>query len=237
MLYTLIAEEIANQELRSKLGATPANSVNSTINRSIAEKGDESPFVKVDRGKYFLRKMAESKDDEAINRKSVSDENETGAIGALGMFWRSSEVNWKRMPRLLGQQQAGADTIDFCDQVGIYLLHDRERVIYIGRVIDRPMGQRLYEHTKDRLNGRWDRFSWFGIRTVSEDGKLLPVVETVSSNADLITTLEAVLIEALEPPQNRRRGDQLATIEYLQAADPDRGAAKKSLIASLLTEL
>jgi predicted mannosyl-3-phosphoglycerate phosphatase (HAD superfamily) len=33
--------------------------------------------------------------------------------------------------------------------------------------------------------------------------------------------LEAVLIEALEPRQNRRRGDDLAAVEYIQNEDPE----------------
>ena len=35
-------------------------------------------------------------------------------------------------------------------------------------------------------------------------------------------TLEALLIEALEPPQNRKRGDDFSAIEYIQDMDPER---------------
>jgi hypothetical protein len=31
--------------------------------------------------------------------------------------------------------------------------------------------------------------------------------------------MEALLIEGLEPPQNRRRGDDFRAVEYLQAED------------------
>ena len=33
--------------------------------------------------------------------------------------------------------------------------------------------------------------------------------------------MEALLIEALEPPQNRKRGDDLGGAEYLQVRDPE----------------
>lgn len=237
MIYTAIAEEIANQELRSKLGATPANTVNAIMNRSINEKSDESPFVRTGRGIYALRSALEDVPNQRGKQIGEDSDTHSGMVRSLGMYWRASEVNWKRNPRLLGQQQAGSDVLDFCTQIGIYLLHDRERVIYVGRSIDRAMGQRLFEHTRDRLNGRWDRFSWFGLKAVSDDGKLEEVEPINSSVSVLISTMEAILIEAMEPPQNRRRGDQLSAIEYLQAADPESGDDKKKLIASLLTQI
>ena len=37
----------------------------------------------------------------------------------------------------------------------------------------------------------------------------------------MIGTLEALLIEALEPPQNRKRGDDFSSVEYIQDIDPE----------------
>lgn len=37
----------------------------------------------------------------------------------------------------------------------------------------------------------------------------------------LIVTMEALLIEGLEPPQNRKRGDGFNAVEFLQVEDPD----------------
>jgi hypothetical protein len=81
------------------------------------------------------------------------------------------------------------------------------------------LGKRLYEHTLDRLNSRWNRFSWFGLLDVSENGDLRES-KLNTSMAALVATLEALLIEALEPPQNRKRGDDLSGVEYLQGTDP-----------------
>jgi hypothetical protein len=82
------------------------------------------------------------------------------------------------------------------------------------------MGKRLYEHTIDRLGSRWNRFSWFGLLNVTDEGGLVeaPIKVTLPS---LIATLEALLIEALEPPQNRKRGDDFSVMEYIQDIDPE----------------
>ena len=39
--------------------------------------------------------------------------------------------------------------------------------------------------------------------------------------AKLGPALEAILVEALEPRQNRKRGDDLAAVEYVQMEDPE----------------
>ena len=39
--------------------------------------------------------------------------------------------------------------------------------------------------------------------------------------AAMISTLEALLIESLEPPQNRKRGDNFSAVEYIQDIDPE----------------
>lgn len=99
-------------------------------------------------------------------------------------------------------------------------LYDHHTVVYVGRSIERPLGKRLLEQTADRLNSRWNRFSWFGLLDVNDTGQL---VETPFNNtlAGTIATLEALLIEALEPPQNRKRGDDLSAIEYIQDIDAE----------------
>lgn len=55
---------------------------------------------------------------------------------------------------------------------GNYLLYNCREVVYVGRTTDRPLGKRLYEHTIDRMSARWDRFLWFGLLPVSDDGSL-----------------------------------------------------------------
>lgn len=117
-------------------------------------------------------------------------------------------------------QQIGATPVDFCGQLGIYLLYDGREVVYVGRTTERPLGRRLYEHTLDRMSVRWDRFSWFGLLPVSETGELGKLPASFAATK-LIPALEAILIEALEPRQNRKRGDDLAAVEYIQKSDPE----------------
>ena len=111
------------------------------------------------------------------------------------------------------------------NQTGIYLLHDFRDILYIGRAIDSSLGSRLLVHTRDRLKTRWNRFSWFGFRAVKANGTL----DRISDNyelRDVISAMEALLIEALEPPQNRRGGDGFQGIEYIQAEDPKKKEAR-----------
>lgn len=239
MHYTDIAEAIVERELRQKVGATPANTVSANITTEIRQFGDSSAFVRVKRGEYMLRKHYEGEGSlqeapvDSSDLVDIASEEETGIIRAFGMYWRRNLIRWSSSPKLLGQQSRGAESVDFSSQEGIYLLHDGRETVYVGRGTDRSIGRRLFEHTYDRLNGRWDRFSWFGLLSVSEDGKLSPQPASVEQNV-LIATLEALLIEALEPPQNRKRGDEFRAVEYLQVEDPSLWKRQR---ARLLDEL
>jgi hypothetical protein len=178
-----------------------------------------------------------------INRSVRQKETENKSeyqydiVSSFGMFWRRKFVDCCATPSILGMQQIGAEPVDFSKQIGIYLLYDSREIIYVGRSTDRPLGSRLYEHTRDRLSTRWDRFSWFGLLPVSDKGTLgtLPK-EYVSSK--IIPALEAILIEALEPRQNRKRGDDLSAVEYVQKEDPVIDLKRnKAILESALKKL
>lgn len=90
---------------------------------------------------------------------------------------------------------------------------------------------------RDRLNGRWDRFSWFGLRNVTEDGELGPS-EFTASREQIISLMEAILIEALEPPLNRKRGDDFSEREFLQAEDPTlKNKSQRAVLERLMAQL
>ncbi len=148
------------------------------------------------------------------------DETSDSIIHSFGMYWQRDLVVWRNDPKMYGKQQALSKPVDFGKQKGIYILYDHHTVVYVGRSIDRPLGKRLYEHTVDRLGSRWNRFSWFGLLDVTQEGNLRETTFNTSL-AILVATLEALLIEALEPPQNRKRGDDLSAIEYIQDVDPE----------------
>lgn len=224
--YNEITERIIANHLRSSLGATPAATVNAQISSSIKHDGRESPYIRIAPGTFAPSKRntdpiahANAKLTPTVDEPEESEAQYT-IVSSFGMFWRRDAVQWAATPKLLGIQQLGATPVDFNAQLGIYLLYDGREVIYIGRTTDRPLGRRLYEHTLDRLAARWDRFSWFGLLPVSETGRLEALPETYGA-AMLIPALEAILIEALEPRQNRKRGDDLSAAEFMQKEDPE----------------
>ena len=148
------------------------------------------------------------------------DEEQYDVITSFGMYWQRDAVDWSSGCAVWGKQHPSADPVNFHDQLGIYLLYDVQGLVYVGRSTERPLGRRLYEHTKDRMATRWDRFSWFGLRPVSEEGRLGDLPDKYLPNT-LVPAFEALLIEALEPRQNRKRGDDLSAVEYIQHDDPE----------------
>lgn len=237
--YSEISQLILSRGYYKTEGATPDATVNAQLTTSIKREGEKSPFLKVGRGTFALKTnhkqhpIAKSKKVETIElapatpkvlkeaqSASIEEEIDESVIRCLGMYWQRDLVVWKSDPRIFGKQQALSKPVDFSQQRGIYILYDHHTVVYVGRSVDRPMGRRLYEHTIDRLGSRWNRFSWFGLLSVTDQGALIesPLKVTLPS---LIATLEALLIEALEPPQNRKRGDDFTVMEYIQDVDPE----------------
>lgn len=234
MHYTDIAQAVADRGLKTSFGATPAASVATTISISIQHDREASPFIKVSRGYYALKGNTDAISGVEATKPDEVKEEEAGLINAFGMYWRRDNVIWTSTPKILGQQQSSSDPVDFHEQKGVYLLHDGSKVVYVGRTTDQPLGLRLKQHTGDRLNGRWDRFSWFGVFEVSEDGGLSSLPPSIFNLDSLIATMEALLIEGLEPPQNRKRGDDFSAVEFIQVEDP---AVRKSQIVQLIDRL
>jgi hypothetical protein len=234
--YSEISELILSKGYYKTEGATPDATVNAQISASIKHEREKSPFLRVSRGTFALRSgvgqgAAKAEPTVALppvtpkilkeaQTASLEEEPDESVIRCLGMYWQRELVVWKNDPKIFGKQQALSKPVDFGSQRGIYILYDHHTVVYVGRSVDRPMGRRLYEHTIDRLGSRWNRFSWFGLLNVTDEGRLVeaPIKVTLAS---LIATLEALLIEALEPPQNRKRGDDFSVMEYIQDIDPE----------------
>lgn len=228
--YTEISEQILSRGYYQTDGATPAATVNAQLAASIKHDGVKSPFIRVGRGIFALKNspaaamtsepatISKQKKVETLVESDV--ELSESIIHSFGMYWQRDLVIWRNDPKMYGKQQAFSKPVDFGKQKGIYILYDHHTVVYVGRSIDRPLGKRLFEHTIDRLGSRWNRFSWFGLLDVTPDGSLRETALNTSLAA-LIATLEALLIEALEPPQNRKRGDDFSAIEYVQDIDPE----------------
>lgn len=226
MHYNEISEQILSQGHYKTDGATPAATVNARLAFSIKHEGDKSPYMRVGKGVFALRNNNLPVPNSAPEKQKVKpitevdEELSDSIIHSFGMYWQRDLVVWKNDPKMYGKQQAFSKPVDFGKQKGIYILYDQHTVVYVGRSIDRPLGKRLFEHTVDRLGSRWNRFSWFGLLDVTQEGNLreLPLNTSLAS---LVSTLEALLIEALEPPQNRKRGDDFSASEYIQDIDPE----------------
>lgn len=233
--YKEITDRILEQNLKDG-GATPAATVNAVLAGAI--KKADSPFVKASPALYRLL-------DAPTEDSAGVEEEPTHVVTSFGLYWDRSAVSWKATPHLWGEYQtAGAakanlTQVDFGPQHGVYLLHDIREVIYVGRTTSGALGKRLSDHTKDKLRGRWNRFSWFGFRPVGEDGKLGPKIEEFPSAfrmENLIALVEAILIESLEPRQNKKAGDDFRATEYRQVRDPGIEDRKRKLIEALVAQ-
>ena len=71
---------------------------------------------------------------------------------------------------------------------------------------------------------------FFGLIPVSESGQLEAFPDRYEA-AKLIPAFEAILVKALEPRQNRKRGDDLAAVKSIQRSDPK---IKKKRVKSTL---
>ncbi len=228
--YTEISELILSRGYYETDGATPAATVSAQLASSIKHDGEKSPFMRVSKGVFALKNspaaVIVSASTPSFKQKKLETlaeadvELSDSIIHSFGMYWQRDLVVWRKDPKMYGKQQALSKPVDFGKQKGIYILYDHHTVVYVGRSIDRPLGKRLFEHTVDRLGSRWNRFSWFGLLDVTQEGSLREAALNTSL-ASLIATLEALLIEALEPPQNRKRGDDFSAIEYIQDIDPE----------------
>ena len=219
--YTEVGDRIAKDGLTRSVGAKPANQANVALHKLV----EEGRVQKVGRGLFAIPEIAlqESESTEAI----VSDPGRL-TVNAYGLYWSRSLVDWEATTsgRLLGN--AGGTPVNFADQDGIYLLHTGNEVVYVGqsRTPNSQAGLfgRLRSHHMDhRKTDRWDTFSWFGFKPVSETGELLPAPESATIG-DVINIIEAMFIEGLMPRLNMRRGEGtkewLEANQYFQVEDP-----------------
>jgi hypothetical protein len=242
--YTEIAELIAERGYRKSLGATPQDTVSANVTTDINTNKEKSIFAKVDRGIYILRKFLDDRSqliseepEKQTETKEKLPKERLKLVNAFGIFWNRNFVHWKSNPDLLGIQQIGATEVNFKDQRGIYLLYDGREIIYVGQAIEQTLGQRLKQHTSDRLSGRWDRFSWFGFYSVNDKGHLLDRKKFESLDIQVLAdTLESILIESVEPRQNRKQGNTLSGMEYLQQESSEIKKKRKEELIRELTE-
>ena len=156
-------------------------------------------------------------------------------IKSMGLFWLRTDVFWGTKGQGncgtllgLGKLAKRKGIVDFWEQVGVYALYTADyELVYVGQAgagKRRALGDRLKDHTKDELAGRWDFFSWFGVRSVNKSGKLqaTSLPKRLASGREVLNVLETICIEVAEPSLNWRRGHVRGIQRYLQYRDAKR---------------
>lgn len=229
MHYSEIAGEILSKKYKpGTTTANPAANVYTNIYTSIKSEGEKSPFVQSGKGMFCLNPSLKT-----AKTKMKEVEKDENLIKAAGIFWKRELVNWKTKARLLGRQVSGSSIVDFSNQKGIYILYDNHSPVYVGMTKDQTLGKRLSDHTKTKLSGRWNRFSWLGVLEVGDDGNLLEPENITCNIESFISAVEAILIETLEPPRNMKAGDGFNAYEYLQAEDTSLDDTIEDIIEKL----
>jgi hypothetical protein len=147
-------------------------------------------------------------------------------IKATGLYWNPDVIEWGRQGRgnkgrLKGtcSDPKGTFEADFWDATGVYVLYLEFRPVYVGLATAR-LGERLREHLSDRHAGRWDMFSWFSLSKPLRSGKGVSKVGTRQLGEKvLVETLEAVMIQAFQPPLNRKNNAVPDALDVKQQGD------------------
>lgn len=153
-------------------------------------------------------------------------------IHNYGLFWRKAWVHWGRGSNAghLKGLRVGAKTgvpVDFRYQQGVYCLYDESfKLVYVGQAggkNDQRLLRRLSQHREDAVSERWSRFSWFGVRQVLQTGELKAEKDSAHPEiGDVLNHIEAILIAAAEPVQNRQGGKFGDRVEqYIQYRDDE----------------
>jgi hypothetical protein len=159
-------------------------------------------------------------------RKRSCGEADCRLRRVVGPPYRRMGFAWSREPRTpMGVREGETRARHRCmGSEGIYVLFQDWSVVYVGKTGDQPLGRRLKQHRVDDVAGRWDRFSWFGVRNINSDGSLgaTPLPSRQVRAKEVIDTLEAVSNQSHDaitesPPREHPRS---------QAAHPTCAASK-----------
>ena len=169
------------------------------------------------------------------------------SIKNYGLMWDRDGVRWSgsrgNAGRLMGQGPignpvGGQSEVDFRRQIGVYILYRNESVVYVGQTGsgNKRLFSRLKDHRTDHLADRWDKFSWFGVRNVNQDGSLsraqgeLPRTLTA---AEILDLLEGLLIKVVEPPLNKQGAKWSSMGQYYQLPEGWSAWSDRDLLIAL----
>ncbi|KAF1707474.1 GIY-YIG nuclease family protein [Pseudoxanthomonas sacheonensis] len=151
-------------------------------------------------------------------------------IHNFGHLWERKYIQFGRpgnKGHLKGYKTATGKEPDFREQIGIYILYDKDRQpVYIGQTGsgNQRLFSRLKAHTNNHLWNRWEYFTWFGIRRVNGGNNKLSEHDSatkryVAAGSAILNEIEGVLISALEPGLNKQGPKWGAVDEYFQVVD------------------
>src|SRR5262249_19717904 len=111
-----------------------------------------------------------------------------------------------------------AARVDFRSQRGVYALYADEKLVYVGQtgLDDYLLLRSLKGHKSDHLALRWNRFSWFGTKWVTQHDELSSTDGVPPDVFVSLNILEAVLITVSEPRYNLQRGKWGQAKQYFQ---------------------
>jgi hypothetical protein len=166
-------------------------------------------------------------------------------VRSIGLFWREDHVFWGagNNPGALYGVPFNATTdepINFRGQIGIYALYADYDLVYVGQagVGNQTLFSRIKQHRKNDLAERWNRFSWFGVLRVLNNGNLANRTDALHPElSDVLNHIEAILIHAAEPPMNGqggRFGDNVT--RYKQVRDERLGPSTHEMIKALYND-
>lgn len=124
---------------------------------------------------------------------------------------------------------SGKPIADFRDQIGVYVLYDKNQsIVYVGQAGNgnATLFTRLKNHMTGALWNRWEYFTWIGFRDVNGNGNgNLSNMQNVDSAvsgfkySDALDEVEGILIEVIEPKLNKQSGRLKNAVEYFQIVD------------------
>ena len=221
MDYREIAVELAKTERIAALGVMPYRSVCAIIEEAILQEGDDCPFVKTYPGVYIHRKNARRGHHRDL--KVMLPEMAKFSLGIItcyGELWHRDRVDWMQSAQIIGCQFKSSPKVNFAEQDGIYALHLKDKTVtYIGHTGERTLGECLFEHTQDRLDAYFEKFSFYGFRPVFDDGTFGSVPEKADIQ-DVMASMLSTLVEVASPKANRRYFDKFSQLGFIQCPDP-----------------
>jgi hypothetical protein len=167
-------------------------------------------------------------------------------IQNYGLFWEGTQVLWQGAgpagaAALWGwgpRRNSNRGIVNFREQTGVYVLYANYVPIYVGQAGsgNADLFDRLRHHWNVDMRGRWDRFSWFGTRWVTNSGRLseLPKKNFKTDLIEMHDHLEALLLAAMEPPLNRQGGKWGSASRYSQERDPRLGLTQEAMLRKLM---